>query len=491
MLEAGVYVTPLRKAGVSLETLNQGLIDWDDFGGRVIYGIAQEGKHQYVRDLSINVLRGLQTKAVQCNGYPGGPAPFGYRRVTMIERRDGEHDGDRRRDSRVSRLEIVPEEAEIVRRIFAEYLKPSASANSIATMLEAEGVATPRRSSFWRRTVVADMLTTVAYTGVVQWGASALGKYSARTPDGGVVSRKGIRTAAKPVGAIRHFRPDICPPIIDKATFDKAQELLRARRRATRRPGSARPLSGLVVCGACGKRMHADGGGSGTQPCYRCASSAIQGAGKPCPSRRVPEAILLDAITAKLDEAFGNTRGMAELTKRIARLVKEQAPKAPKADHAAALRRRLAGLERQLADGAARLTIVPAGIVAELAQALDKLRQERDTVARELASLAAEATAAKAAPKDVVSEIVGEYRTLRKSLSGGNFGHINAGLSRMGAAITIDSREGDLFATVGLVTLPETCHRLQSFEVIQRSSRRQWPAAIARRIPSPASRSLP
>lgn len=454
MLEAGVYVSPLRKAGVSLETLAQGVIDWDDFGGRVIYGIAQEGKHQYLRDISRNILRGLQAKAEACNGYPGGPVPFGYRRVTRLETQGG-------KPARVSHLEIVEAEAAIVRRMFADYCLPHSSANLVVRRLAKDGIATPRGAQFWRRENVARMLACPAYVGIVQWGKSALGKYSTRTPGGGVASRKG-KHDRKSVGAIRHLRPDICPPIVDQATFDKVQTLLASRRVETRKRDSIRPLAGLVVCQQCGRRMHSDGQGregpkGKGEPSYRCSSSLMQGIGKPCSSHRIPEVILLDAIKARLDEAFGNSRGIAELTKRIAKLVEESRPQAAKSDRASALRKRQAGLDKQLADGAARLTLVPAGIVAELAQALDKLRQERDAVAEELAGLQAQATSPQASPRDVVSAIVGEYRSLRKSFDTVDRATINEGLRSLGTAITIDKQKDGFLATVGLVSLPGTC----------------------------------
>ena len=57
-IEAGYWIWPLRTAGVKLITVAQGVISWDDFQGRMIYMIQQEGKHQFLRDLSRNVCRG-------------------------------------------------------------------------------------------------------------------------------------------------------------------------------------------------------------------------------------------------------------------------------------------------------------------------------------------------------------------------------------------------------------------------------------------------
>lgn len=62
-MEAGFYVHPLMRAGVQLVTVNEGPIAWDDFTGRVMYSLKQEGKHQFLRDLSRNVTRGQISNA--------------------------------------------------------------------------------------------------------------------------------------------------------------------------------------------------------------------------------------------------------------------------------------------------------------------------------------------------------------------------------------------------------------------------------------------
>ena len=102
-IEGGYWILPFRNAGVRLETIAQGRIDWNDFAGRLLYLVQQEAKHAYLRDLSRNVLRGQLAKARKGEGVDGS-APYGYRL----------DDGMR---------VIVPEEAVVVRRIFHEYLK--------------------------------------------------------------------------------------------------------------------------------------------------------------------------------------------------------------------------------------------------------------------------------------------------------------------------------------------------------------------------------
>jgi len=82
-IKAGRYIDPLREAGVWLITKVQGVVDWNTFTGRMMYSITQEGKHQYLLDLSLNVLRG-RILAAKKGGLIVQPA-YGYDRVFYDE----------------------------------------------------------------------------------------------------------------------------------------------------------------------------------------------------------------------------------------------------------------------------------------------------------------------------------------------------------------------------------------------------------------------
>ena len=97
-IEGGYWILPFRNAGVRLETIAQGKIDWTDFAGRLIYLVQQEGKHAYLRDLSRNVTRGFLNAAKDGRGGTGGRAPTGYK----------QHNGE---------IVVDPEWAALVRRI--------------------------------------------------------------------------------------------------------------------------------------------------------------------------------------------------------------------------------------------------------------------------------------------------------------------------------------------------------------------------------------
>ena len=126
-LEYGYWLKPIRDSGVILETPT-GRVDWESLGGRLLSLIGQEMRHDYLRQLSRNVARGQLAAAK--NG----------------DRRDrrslsGRLQAERRRDRRRSVW------AEIVRRIFEEYLKPGASLRSVTSLLNGENVPSTTRQA--------------------------------------------------------------------------------------------------------------------------------------------------------------------------------------------------------------------------------------------------------------------------------------------------------------------------------------------------------
>ena len=153
--------------------------------------------------LGSKVQAAMRRKAVK--GEVLGRPPFGYRV------------GSRRR------LEIVPQEAQVVRYIFRLYLRDGLGIRLIARRVNEEEVRT-RRGGLWSMVTIRDILRNRAY----------LGTYT----------RFGVRVPAS------H------PALISPDDFRRVQERLASRRRepTTRQP-SLFLLSGLVSCGYCDSKM--------------------------------------------------------------------------------------------------------------------------------------------------------------------------------------------------------------------------------------------
>ena len=145
----------------------------------------------------------MRRKAVK--GEVLGRPPYGYRV------------GSRRR------LELVPEEAVVVRYIFRLYLQEGLGIRRIARCLNEESVKT-RRGGNWSMVSIRDILRNRAY----------LGTYS----------RFGVRV------------PGSHPALISPDDFRRVQDCLMARRSSYSTP-QATPflLSGLTYCGYCGNKM--------------------------------------------------------------------------------------------------------------------------------------------------------------------------------------------------------------------------------------------
>jgi site-specific DNA recombinase len=121
------------------------------------------------------------------------------------------------------RLELVPEEAVVVRYIFRLYLQEQIGIRLIARRLNEEGLRT-RRGGNWSMVSIRDILRNRAY----------LGTYS----------RFGVRV------------PGSHPPLVLADDFREVQDRLNARRTSYKpRVTSRFLLSGLACCGYCGNRL--------------------------------------------------------------------------------------------------------------------------------------------------------------------------------------------------------------------------------------------
>ena len=123
--------------------------------------------------------------------------------------------------------QIVPEEAEVVKMVFRKYLSGEGlGCGSIAAWLNGAGLRT-RTGSPWRLRSVHNILRNPVYK-----GDTIFARYKAETTmeNGEAVTR--VRHNAAPVTA-----PGLHEAIIDRETFDRAQELLQGHRAATQHIG--------------------------------------------------------------------------------------------------------------------------------------------------------------------------------------------------------------------------------------------------------------
>jgi DNA invertase Pin-like site-specific DNA recombinase len=233
-IEAGEWISPLRRAGVELICVVQGRINWEDFAGRMIYQITQEGKHRYLVDLSRNALRGMIHYA-KAGNVMGMPTPYGFDRVYFdeagkevcrIER------GKRFRKPKAWSAKLVPEqsrgEVETLRWIFDTFTTGDGSARSLAVDLNARNKPSPSGGQ-WEFTHIKNRLRHPVYIGTLAYGRRSVGMYHGVGADGELKATKGPRDDCDDFAPI--MVPDNHEAIIDEKTFEIAQAKLKARSR--------------------------------------------------------------------------------------------------------------------------------------------------------------------------------------------------------------------------------------------------------------------
>ncbi len=187
----------------------------------------------YLEDLARKTKRGL-AGVVRDGRNPGGIA-YGYRAIVGSK-------GVR---------EIVPEEAEIVRRIYRDYASGK-SPRAIAVELNREGIKPPRGEA-WRVSSIsgnakrhAGILHNETYLGKIVWNRVSYRK----NPDTG---RRSVHVNAQKTWH-KVDVPELA--ILDEDLFLAVQN---TRRRYSGRPEQQRRpkhlLSGLIKCGICGGPM--------------------------------------------------------------------------------------------------------------------------------------------------------------------------------------------------------------------------------------------
>ena len=225
--------------------------------------------------------------------------------------------------------EVVPDEAELVRRIFKMF-HSGESLRGIARTLTAEGL-TSRSGSPWNPSTVRDVLTNPRYAG------RSIYRRHATEADARKARRAG-ETVETPVAT-----PGTWEALVSEDVFDAVQDRLADPRRVTNRVGTDRRHlgSGLYVCDVCGQRVS---GFSGNR--YRCKAACVNRA------RGLLDPDRVRAIIADDDQDAPLARGVDEFVVAAvaARLRRDDLAEllaAPKAD-TAPLRAEIANVHARL-----------------------------------------------------------------------------------------------------------------------------------------------
>ena len=289
--------------GVQLISISDG-IDSSTKGAKLAYSVKALMSDLYLEDLRDKTLRGMEGRALA--GLATGGRALGYRSVPAVKGR---------------RVEIDPEGAQVVQRIFADYVS-GGNATSIAKTFNVEGVPSPRdktkhgRKSGWGALTIRSILMNERYTGVVVFNKRRWVKVPG--------TNKRVSQERPSSEWIRHEAPEL--RIIDVETWARAQTKLAETRalftrdddgkrkgKAPRCANLSHPLSGLLRC-ACGAPMILHGGGPDRRY-YKC-SLARRGR---CDKPHAPllESVARERILADLRLAITSSDALARIRRRI------------------------------------------------------------------------------------------------------------------------------------------------------------------------------
>lgn len=156
--------------------------------------------------------------------------PYGYRRVARSDATGPAH------------LEIYEPEAQVVRRIFDDYVAGGYSIREITRRLYTDGITSPTGRPLWASSTLGPMLRNSTYAGTAYW-------YRHETLP--------AKPGSKPTRRRRPREDWIAvptPAIISAETFEAARRRCEHNQAfsARRAPSDRWLLRGLVVCGPCG-----------------------------------------------------------------------------------------------------------------------------------------------------------------------------------------------------------------------------------------------
>ncbi len=183
------------------------------------------------------------------------------------------------------RFVIVPEEAELVRYIYNEYLSGKGY-TLIAKELTENGILT-KKGQPWRWTTIAKILTNYAYTGNLILQTTYRENH---------ITKKTKRNHGE---LPKYHAMDTHEAIIPLGTFNRVQTEITKRTTSSHSKPKRYPLSGKITCEKCGKKYRRKTTVTGIV--WICTTYNTYGKAY-CPSKQIPETTLLSAISSITDD---------------------------------------------------------------------------------------------------------------------------------------------------------------------------------------------
>lgn len=272
------YIRQLKDKNISV-FFEKEAINTMDAKGEVLLTIMASLAQQESQSLSQNVKLGLQYR------YQQGLVQVNHNRFMGYTK---DEDG---------KLIIEPNEAEIVKRIYREYLEGQ-SFLQIGRGLEKDGILTGAGKQRWRPESVKKILTNEKYIGdaLLQKTYTVDFLTKKRVSNNGIVPQYYVENS-HPAIIPRDLYMQVQEEILRRANIHSGTE------RKKRVYSSRYALSSIVVCGHCGdvfRRIKWNNRGC-KSTVWRCVSRVEKG-GSDCDARTVKEGLLQDVVVKAVNE---------------------------------------------------------------------------------------------------------------------------------------------------------------------------------------------
>jgi len=174
---------------------------------------------------------------------------------------------------------VVPEEAEVVRSIYADFLDGK-GVTAIMKRLNSEGILT-QQGFTWHKSAITRILKNYTYTGNLL--------LQTKFRENHLTKRTLVNHGQLP----QYHATDTHEPIIDIGTYNSVQLEMhrRAQKYGKQQTSEKYPFSGMITCAGCGKHYRRKV--TATGPVWICSTYNTHGKAV-CPSKAIPESTLLE-----------------------------------------------------------------------------------------------------------------------------------------------------------------------------------------------------
>jgi len=290
------YKALLRRRGIRVVSASQPILGSGDPTEVLLEAMLEGMDEFYSLNLARESLKGMAENA-RHGWWNGGFAPFGYRAVHIQTEK-----GEKRK------LGIELSEAEIVRRIYAMYLKGQ-GVNAIRHRLNLEGVRY-RGGYRFTKNLVLGILRNEKYCGDATFGKT-LNKR--KRPMDWKLEAITVKNAHEPV--------------VSREDWDRTQALLNSRRKSVKQPQAVNSeylFAGAMECAFCGCTFVGTGAhGHGGHYRYYVCNTIIRAGASSCPQRKFNAETLEQVFITKLRERMTAREAIRDLITARNQMLKE------------------------------------------------------------------------------------------------------------------------------------------------------------------------